>query len=86
MGDPNITAWRASIKVIGIIIPTAITTPGIEYPIVNILSENFVYILLVDLFTYDAYIEIKTISTDAKDPIIIVFIIISKNSLSKRYE
>ena len=86
MGEPNILAWRSSIKVIGIIIPTAITTPGIEYPIENIFSENLVYILSVDLFTYDAYIEIKTIITDAKDPIVIVFIIISKNSLSKRYE
>ena len=86
MGDPNIDAWRLSIKVIGIIIPTAITTPGIEYPIEKIFSENLVYKLFVDLFTYDAYIEIKTIITEERAAIVTVFIIIFKNSSSNKYE
>ena len=80
MGDPNINAWKLSIKVIGIIIPTAITTPGIEYPIEKIFNENLVYKLLVDLFTYDAYIEIKTIITEERAAIVTVFIMIFKNS------
>ena len=70
-----------SIKVIGIIIPTAITTPGIEYPIEKTFSENLVYKLFVDLFTYDAYIEIKTIITEERDAIATVFIIIFKKRL-----
>ena len=86
MGDPNIDAWKLSIKVIGIIIPTAITTPGIEYPIEKIFSENLVYKLFVDLFTYDAYIEIKTIIIEERAAIVTVFIIIFKNSSSNKYE
>ena len=86
MGDPNINAWKLSIKVIGIIIPTAITTPGIEYPIEKIFSENLVYKLFVDLFTYDAYIEIKTIIIEERAAIVTVFIIIFKNSSLNKYE
>ena len=86
MGDPNIDAWKLSIKVIGIIIPTAITTPGIEYPIEKIFNENLVYKLLVDLFTYDAYIEIKTIITEERAAIVTVFIMIFKNSSLNKCE
>ena len=86
MGDPNIVAWRASIKVIGIITPTAITTPGIEYPIEKTFNENLVYKLLVDLFTYDAYIEIKTIITEERAAIVTVFIMIFKNSSLNKCE
>ena len=86
MGDPNIDAWKLSIKVIGIIIPTAITTPGIEYPIEKTFSENLVYKLFVDLLTYDAYIEIKTIITEERAAIVTVFIMIFKNSSLNKCE
>ena len=37
----------------GMIMPTAITTPGIEYPKVNIFKEDLIYKLSVDRLMYE---------------------------------